>query len=192
MNTSIYAYLVAGLLFLGTIFTRSIFYKNREPTWMEIANANRAVTLDLGDFVIEKLIAPSIAIILIWLAWPFFLGYVIKEALFPKTFEDISEDYEFTITIADLRKKFTIAEIEERETILDPLEAVPDKPFGFLYPQWKNFLGQVQNGDEIWSFCCAWKGRWSPLCRRDGYAIVRHGRIDQTFLTANIPLEQTI
>lgn len=46
----------------------------------------------------------------------------------------------------------TQQEIEARETVWDPLCAVPNVPFGHLNDAWQRFIEQRSGNDELWSF----------------------------------------
>ena len=53
---------------------------------------------------------------------------------------------------ADLLEALTIAEIEAREKVHDPMNAVPDLPFGHLHPAWMKFRQGLAPDDVLWSF----------------------------------------
>jgi hypothetical protein len=56
------------------------------------------------------------------------------------------------------------------------------KPFGFQSPQWEALKGQMQPGDELWSFTSP-KEDWSRLMGRAGIALVRDGVMIASIIT---------
>ena len=76
-----------------------------------------------------------------------------------------------------------VAHIEDRETVVDPLGAVPQCPFGHLNAAWKNFLSGLQPQDVIWSFRSNWETTWGRKELRAGYVAVRGEVIGTHFLT---------
>ena len=79
----------------------------------------------------------------------------------------------FAVKRADLLEKLTVAQIEARERVQDPLGAVPDLPFGHLHAAWQVFLAECQPGDKLWSFSARWPGDWRGEEQREGYVRVR-------------------
>ncbi|WVM93015.1 hypothetical protein ULG90_02285 [Halopseudomonas pachastrellae] len=53
---------------------------------------------------------------------------------------------EFAVTEDHLLESLTVAEIEARERVADPLGAVPDLPFGHLNTAWQEFLAECEEG----------------------------------------------
>ena len=79
----------------------------------------------------------------------------------------------FAVKRADLLENLTVAQIEARERVQDPLAAVPDLPFGHLNAAWKVFLAGCHPGDKLWSFSASWTGDWGDEEQREGYVRVR-------------------
>jgi hypothetical protein len=100
-----------------------------------------------------------------------------------------SENPEFKIVREDLLAEMKLSEIEERETVLDPMGAAPHLPFGHLNPAWKKFLEDVQPSDVFWSFSAKFTPwRWTEL--RQGYVVVRGEEIGPYFIAVRIYLDE--
>jgi hypothetical protein len=84
---------------------------------------------------------------------------------------------EFSVLTEHLLAPFCVDEIEERERIVDPLNAVPNLPFGHLNPAWRKFVDNLSDKDEIWEFSTSSIGvsRGDEAC--EGYVAVADGLI---------------
>ncbi|MGB0834425.1 MAG: hypothetical protein ACPGR2_07900 [Psychrobium sp.] len=58
----------------------------------------------------------------------------------------------FRVEISDLKNKLSIAEIEEKHVISEPLDCVPPQPFGFLNEAWLDFLADANNPENLYYF----------------------------------------
>lgn len=123
-------------------------------------------------------------------AWPVLLIIVAKQALSTKSATTVREKREFAVTRSDLREHVTIAEIERREQVIDPLGAVPELPFGHLHAAWQKFLEAVGPQDAIWTFSAHWTTTWGRAELRAGYVVVRDGAIGPHFLTLSRPFDE--
>lgn len=95
------------------------------------------------------------------------------------------EEKTFSVQSEDLLQQLTIAEIEKRHHVFDPLGAVPALPFGHLHPAWLAFIEKTRPDDEIWSFDAVWEDSWRRREHLAGYVIKRDGIIsDDYFYTA--------
>ena len=72
------------------------------------------------------------------LIWPVLLLLPLLE----RPFEAAAPIPEFAVTGDHLLESLTVAEIEARERVSDPLGAVPDLPFGHLNTAWCEFLAR--------------------------------------------------
>jgi len=79
---------------------------------------------------------------------------------------------EFKVQRERLIEPLTIEDIEYREIIHDPLNAVPAKPFGHFYPAWEKFRSQLGPVDQIWSFTAILGSYNRPRVVRSGYVTV--------------------
>jgi hypothetical protein len=67
----------------------------------------------------------------------------------------------FKVSKSDLVEKLSRAEIETREQVFDPLNAVPNLPFGHLNGVWQSFVDGLEPDCELWSFRGRWKHRFT-------------------------------
>lgn len=96
----------------------------------------------------------------------------------------LPEEKTFSVQPEALQQKLTIAEIEQRHYIFDPLGAVPALPFGHLHSAWLAFMEKLHPDDEIWSFDAIWENSWQHKEHLAGYVIKRNGIIsDEYFYT---------
>lgn len=89
----------------------------------------------------------------------------------------------FKVSKSDLLEKLSRGEIEAREHVSDPLNAVPNLPFGHLHSVWQAFVDGQEPDCELWSF----RGRWTTTYRdeqMEGYVVQREGLIGSYFLTS--------
>ncbi|KAB2849063.1 MAG: hypothetical protein F9K44_09055 [Hyphomicrobiaceae bacterium] len=55
-------------------------------------------------------------------------------------------------------------------------------PFGFMNSEWQNLLTQMKAGDELWFFSSPGHF-WENLAGRQGYCLVRAGRVVSQLVT---------
>ena len=70
-------------------------------------------------------------------------------------------------------ERLTVEEIESREMVYDPLNAVPNLPFGHLNEVWAQLKAAKQTKDELWSFAATWLGDDDTPELRKGYVLWR-------------------
>ena len=66
-----------------------------------------------------------------------------------------------------------MAEIEARERVDDPAQAVPALPFGHLNEVWRSLIDDLAPGDELWSFSAQWSNEFGRPELRTGYVLWR-------------------
>jgi hypothetical protein len=113
----------------------------------------------------------SFLFVMFTLMWPLPLWYFIKETFFEASYEDLEEEAEFEVTQSDLVAPYSIDEIETRALILDPLGAVPNKPFGHLNGVWLEFKSRLPAGARLWSFGAQWPKEGSRIEIFEGYVV---------------------
>lgn len=113
--------------------------------------------------------------------WPLLLILKFQEKI-NKTAEEEKKS-KFHIEFKDLIQKFDRKEIESKEIVNDPLEAVPPLPFGHLHKAWLTYCEQIEATDELWSFSAYWTNPWDTTERIQGYAVVKKGAIGPYFQT---------
>lgn len=119
--------------------------------------------------------------------WPIVLVIQLKDIA--KHIADPPKRYvKFRFKRSHRIRRVSVQEAEELERIVDPLDAVPDAPFGFLNGAWRNFLLQMKPIDSLWVISAkAIQG--FQMEEREGYAIVRFGWIRRTMLTSRIEID---
>lgn len=103
--------------------------------------------------------------------------------------EALREAWGFDVLPLHLQEPLSIAQVEARETVADPLAAVPGLPFGHLHGAWSRFLSKAPPECELWSFAAC-----EPLGRHVeerilGYAAVRGGVVVASFVTMRLEVE---
>jgi len=76
------------------------------------------------------------------------------------------------VTAATVCLKKTVAETESARTVQNER---PSSPL-FANDRWRAFLAQMQEGDELWTFCTP-PETWEHVAGFGGIAVVRHGKI---------------
>ena len=117
----------------------------------------------------KKVIDEISGIILISFIWPVVIYWQISDKLSTRSLE---EKKHFLVHSKDLLKKIDIDAIEHLEMVYDPLNAIPNKPFGHLNRNWIKFKQTITENDDIWSFSAQWTSEWGFKDQRKGYVIV--------------------
>lgn len=81
-----------------------------------------------------------------------------------------------------LSERLSVAEIEAREMIKDPLSAVPSVPFGHLYVAWLAFKSRHVEADGFWAFSIE-REFGDGNYRLAGYAVLDGTNVIDEFLT---------
>jgi hypothetical protein len=91
-----------------------------------------------------------------------------------------------------LEEKLSIDDIEAREFVYDPLNAVPHLPFGFHNSSWLKFKFKFKliEGDELWSFSAILNNEYGHPHKKRGYAILRGSKIQSCFYTVDYRLSK--
>jgi hypothetical protein len=81
-----------------------------------------------------------------------------------------------------LQQRITVAEAEARHMIrVDRLGPEP-VAFGLQNDRWRDLVGEMQDGDELWEFASSPES-WQQLAGRTGIALVRNGEIVASIVT---------
>ncbi len=75
--------------------------------------------------ILNNVVAPVLAAILVVAVWPVAVYMKIKEMLKKKDGADAEEGREFAVERQHLLERLTIQEVEKREVVTDPLKAAP-------------------------------------------------------------------
>jgi len=141
--------------------------ERRQPSWKE--------------WLIDDVIGSTIAGVLVIVAWPLVVVLWVKEKWFSGR-ASASERPVFEVRQEHLLERRSIEEIERLERVDDPLDAVPDLPFGHLHFAWLQFREKLEPGDEVWSFTAPWS-EWGWCYTRSGYAILRKDGVGPWFIS---------
>ena len=144
----------------------------------------------MGRHTLDKFIAPTLTAIAALLFWPLALLLKLQDMRLKKMHPPSAEPREFAVGMADLQQALTIAEIERREKVFDPLGAVPALPFGHLNSAWRRFAETAGPNDAVWSFSARWKPAWGREELRAGYVLVDNGVIGAHFLALRKAVEE--
>lgn len=185
----LYGYLVVGVVYGLSVW---IMHKLR-PRKNELHDTITAAldkTREGQPFsFLEDILAPFLAILFVVTAWPILIIINIRDKRrFERRLDDNGEE-QFTVTAEDLLEQLTIQEIEQREMVTDPLQSVPELPFGHLNPVWVNFKDALSEGDAVYEFTKIWH---PPLFfyRQEvsGYVCVRDEQPEHYMLTKVVEL----
>ena len=181
----VYWYLGIGILMLPVIYVVHQLTKDKEIE--SILNLIEAMNPDrdkLSYRLLNKVVAPVLAVILFVAIWPVAVFIKIKEMRKKSDAEnDKVGQREFAVERQHLLERLTIEEVETREIVKDPLKAAPELPFGHLNGAWKRFLGGYPKDGELWSFSAQRQNEWGLKELRSGYVIVQNGTPGAYFLT---------
>lgn len=191
----LYWYLGIGAVVLAVVYGAHHLTKEKESdslrNLLEAANPDRK---KLSYRILNNIVSPVLAAILLVTVWPVAIYMKVKEMLQKKESYVSPQEREFAVEREHLLKRLTVQEIEMREVVTDPLKAAPDLPFGHLNVAWQEFLQGKADGAELWSFSAQWQTTWGRKELRCGYAVVQDGAPGAHFLTVwkDIPKEAAV
>lgn len=123
-----------------------------------------------------RLLAPVLTVIAMVLLWPAAWWMRCTELLNERRLAREREEAIFKVKPQHLLARLTVDEIEAREVVHDPLNAVSKVPFGHLNAVWAQVKEGMQAGDELWSFTATWPGKFGSPELRKGYVVWRQGK----------------
>jgi len=175
MMNYIIGYLLLGVLILSIIYISSRMDKSKDAE--DLRNIYDLIgrgPKSLKEKILDKLIAPVIAGTLAILFWPGVIIWVIKDRLSKRAYKNKTKSKPkiFKVKQEHLKDQVSIEDIEAMEMVTDPLNAVPEIPFGHLNSVWKNFKEKMQPEDKIWSFSAQWISEWGAKDQRTGYVMM--------------------
>lgn len=136
----------------------------------------------LSDKFLNGLFAPSVAVVLLLLAWPWAVWTAVAERGTWDTKPAVEDPKEFAILDDYLVCELPLGDIESWETVEDPLGAAPRLPFGHLNAAWEEFKAGSGNG-TFWKFSGTHVGDWDMEWLREGYAVLKEDGTRPYFLT---------
>lgn len=120
--------------------------------------------------------------------WPLALGMIFMDHLErrkyprPASLKTLDEEKTFAVRRHHLQQRWHLDEVEQREMVTDPLNAVPELPFGHLHSAWQSFIQGYTAETELWSFSALVDQGWEGLELQSGYVMVRDGNCGPIFL----------
>ncbi len=130
----LYWYLGIGAIVLAVVYGAHYLKKDKESDslrdLLEAVNPDRK---KLSYRILNNIVAPVLAAVLVVAVWPVAIYMKIKEMLQKKESYVSTEEREFAVEREHLLERLTVQEIERREVVTDPLNAAPDLPFGHLH-----------------------------------------------------------
>ena len=95
--------------------------------------------------------------------------------------EDL-EEIAFALNDFELTRQVSIEEVERTNLIQDPMEAVPNIPFGHCNARWVVFKDSLQDNETLWEFEST-RSELKGVQAMWGYAVKRDGRVDRFMTT---------
>jgi hypothetical protein len=180
-------YFGAGLVVCLAVVISHVWLKRGQSD--SLADALKTLNPSRQRFwyrVVEDVVVPGLAFILVWLVWPVAIGFKFFEIHQKKeaaaNSERLAKAKAFVLKEEALIREMTVAEIEEANMVRDPLGAAPNLPFGHLHAVWVEFREELRPEETLHLFESV-----GPNAFRKqlfwGYAVFREGRIDR-FMTA--------
>jgi len=166
---------------IGVIVMLILYWVNNQPHTRTLDKVDELIKEyrqnTWYEFLLEYLVVPLAGVIFLIIAFPYLIYMQ-----FNKDEPIVLKTKPFSVKKSDLIQKLSIMEIEEHETITDPLNAVPLKAFGHLHRKWIKFKKNIKTNDEIWLFSSVWEDEWQSKEKRIGYVIVSEGEPKEYFI----------
>lgn len=190
----IIAYLGLGILVLlgFLIDARLREPRRKQDGWREMRALLLKGRQSRASRVVDSYLIPALTGLLVLAVWPAALVLALhfnrdQKKGSPRTEGRLPE--QFTVTREHLREAMSPERIEAQEMVVDPLDAVPRVPFGFLNKGWQRFRSEARDGDQFWSFDAPWGRYGTETSRRLGYALVRDGKVVTWYVGSIVPLD---
>ena len=144
--------------------------------------------------VLEDLVVPALAFFLVWLVWPVVFVLKIRDSLKKKALASQAaqeaEPPAFALNDSELLRQVTVDEVERTNLIQDPLEAVPNIPFGHCNARWVLFRDSLQANETLWEFEST-RSELAGVQAMWGYAVRGEGKVDR-FMTSGWRLRRGV
>lgn len=180
-------YFGVGLVVCLAVVTSHLWMKHRQAG--SLTDALNSLNPSRQRFwyrVMEDVVVPGLAFILVWLVWPVAIGFKFFEIFKKKEAEANSERLAkarvFVLKEEALVREMTIAEIEKANMVMDPLGAAPNLPFGHLNAVWVEFRDGLGVGETLHLFESVGPNTFRKQLIW-GYAVCQEGRVER-FMTA--------
>jgi hypothetical protein len=180
-------YFGVGLVVCLAVVTSHLGMKRRQAS--SLTDALKSLNPSRQRFwyrVVEDVVVPVLAFILVWLVWPVAIGLKFFEMHQKReaaaNSERLAKARVFVLKEEALLREMTVAEIEQANMVIDPLGAAPNLPFGHLHAVWVEFREGVGVEETVHLF----ESVGPNAFRREmiwGYAVCKGGRVER-FMTA--------
>jgi hypothetical protein len=144
--------------------------------------------------VLEDLVVPVLAFFLVWLVWPVVFVLKIRDSFKKRALaaqaEQAAEPPAFALNDSELLRQVTVDEVERTNLIHDPLEAVPNIPFGHCNARWVLFKDSLQANETLWEFEST-RSELAGVQAMWGYAVKGEGKVDR-FMTSGWKLRAEV
>ena len=177
LHPTLLTYLAVGVLTLAVSGVAHLWHHRHdelEPEWMEsLAQEMNPERKKLWYRLRARVLAPVLTVIAMVLFWPAAWWMKCAELLNERRLAREREEAIFKVKPQHLLERMTTDEIEAREMVKDPLNAVSKVPFGHLNSVWLELNSEMKLGDELWSFNATWPGAVGSPELRLGYVLWR-------------------
>lgn len=211
-NLKLYAAIYFGLGLVVSLIVVAAHLANKRKESKFSRDIMKALNTKREAFlyrVLEDVIVPTLAFFLVWLVWPVVFILKFKDIFKKKSQEvvaeseldltpnrnsnsnsnsnsnpdsDDPEELAFALNDFELTRQVTIEEVERTNLIQDPMEAVPNIPFGHCNARWETFKASLQDNETIWEFESN-RSELAGVQAMWGYAVKRDGRVDRFMTT---------
>jgi hypothetical protein len=167
-------YLGAGITTLLVVLAANWQSLRPDPQSLEsLIEAANPQPKTLWYRIRAKVLAPLLGGTLMVLLWPVVPVMKLKQWWDERQAEIRRKEDVFKVRRQHLLERLTVAQIEAREMVEDPLQAVPSLPFGHLNAVWCDLVAGLSPGDECWSFSAHWSNDFGLPELRTGYVVWR-------------------
>jgi len=168
-------------LFMGVVLLASLYiphYLDNKRNDNSISKIEYSIAQNSSKEKAVEALGVIMAIIVVVFLWPIVLVWLIKTKWDDKNVKKIEPDKPFKVEKGDLIRELTADEIELTEMVNDPMNAVPELPFGHLHSVWLRFKDKITSKDKLYSFSALYK-KWHGNIEYTGYVIVKNNKPDE-------------
>jgi hypothetical protein len=167
-------YLGAGVITLLVVLAANWHRLRPDPQSLaSLIEAANPETKTLWYRIRAKVLGPVLGSTLMVLLWPVAPLMKLRQWWDDWRAEQRRKDDVFKVRRQHLLERLTVAQIEAREMVEDPLQAVPALPFGHLNEVWRGLTDGLAPGDACWSFSAQWQDDRGRPELRTGYVVWR-------------------
>jgi len=176
-------YLGVGFVVCLVVVAAHLIGRRKKPKFVrDMMNAVNPRREALLYRMLEDVVVPTLAFFLVGLVWPVVFVLKIRDSLKKKALaaqaEPEAEPPGFALNDSELLRQVTIDEVERTNLIQDPLEAVPNIPFGHCNARWVLFRDSLQANETLWEFEST-RSELAGVQAMWGYAVRGEGKVDR-------------